>query len=322
MKRLTNLLILSNLLIGTTSSLFAIDTHTLSEWPDRPYLIAAPAQATSSKNLVPVILSLHGSGSNAFEQRINTCANGEATDENCLETLGNKEGFAVIYPSGVISGPGCRIEGIKCYKRYWNIDDTCNLNSLYSEKENTKSISNLENLYLRKIILDAARKYPIDTNRIYISGMSNGAAKAASFACNNPNLVKGAAAIGGIAAPCECSGASQNLQNLALIHFHGTTDPIWSYAAANNSFKKWLSKYNCKDEVIDAIPDLDANDGTRVFKKSYPSSCATIKQYKIEGGGHTWPNGFLYSTRVGKVTRDIDGNQIMWDFFQSAHTTP
>jgi Poly(3-hydroxybutyrate) depolymerase len=37
--------------------------------------------------------------------------------------------------------------------------------------------------------------------------------------------------------------------------------------------------------------------------------------YTIEGGGHTWPGGPPVGRSVGRVTRDLDANRVMLDFF-------
>jgi polyhydroxybutyrate depolymerase len=36
----------------------------------------------------------------------------------------------------------------------------------------------------------------------------------------------------------------------------------------------------------------------------------------IEGGGHTWPGREPRLASLGKTTRDISANDLMWDFFQ------
>jgi hypothetical protein len=36
--------------------------------------------------------------------------------------------------------------------------------------------------------------------------------------------------------------------------------------------------------------------------------------FKVEGGGHTWPGGVLYSAYVGAVTTHIDGSALIWKY--------
>ena len=59
---------------------------------------------------------------------------------------------------------------------------------------------------------------------------------------------------------------------------------------------------------------------TTVTKISF-NNCrnnADIVLYRINNGGHTWPDGQQYSPPglIGNVTRDINANELMWEFFQ------
>jgi polyhydroxybutyrate depolymerase len=42
----------------------------------------------------------------------------------------------------------------------------------------------------------------------------------------------------------------------------------------------------------------------------------------MEGGGHTWPGGHQYLPAwiIGKTSRDIDANEVIWNFFKK-HAT-
>ena len=76
-----------------------------------------------------------------------------------------------------------------------------------------------------------------------------------------------------------------------------------------------------------------ANDGTTVTKTTYrveptdenaprenaPRNARGVAQVilvEIHGGGHTWPGVQPPLKLIGKSTRDISANDMMWDFFQ------
>ena len=42
--------------------------------------------------------------------------------------------------------------------------------------------------------------------------------------------------------------------------------------------------------------------------------------YTIDGGGHTWPGGLQYLPEriIGKTSKDLDANQLIWDFFKES----
>ena len=69
--------------------------------------------------------------------------------------------------------------------------------------------------------------------------------------------------------------------------------------------------------MLEALPDL-AHEGTTVRKKSYGpgKDGAEVVLYTIEGGGHTWPGQEPRVNFLGKSTRDISANDLMWEFFQ------
>jgi len=69
------------------------------------------------------------------------------------------------------------------------------------------------------------------------------------------------------------------------------------------------------------LPDRDSRDDSRAVQVDY-AGCrgAPVRLMRIEGGGHTWPNGLQYlpSILIGSVNRDIDAGQAIWSFFRQA----
>jgi poly(3-hydroxybutyrate) depolymerase len=77
----------------------------------------------------------------------------------------------------------------------------------------------------------------------------------------------------------------------------------------------------CRSETKETeFPDLTA-DGTRVTKIEYTQCAAESKVvlYRIDGGGHTWPDGrqYLPIRRIGRTSRDINACDEIWEFFRS-----
>ncbi len=67
------------------------------------------------------------------------------------------------------------------------------------------------------------------------------------------------------------------------------------------------------------LPD-NVSDATSVVLHDYPGCTlqGEVKLYQVVGGGHTWPDGWQYvsSLLIGRTTRDISANALMWDFFK------
>jgi len=85
--------------------------------------------------------------------------------------------------------------------------------------------------------------------------------------------------------------------------------------------KYWINFNKCSSvPEISYAKDIDPNDGTRVRIELYKNEVneAEVILYAIEGGGHTWPGGFSYlpESIVGKTCKDIDANEVIWEFFK------
>jgi len=106
---------------------------------------------------------------------------------------------------------------------------------------------------------------------------------------------------------------------------HGTDDPIvpWNegyvrvfgknrgrVVSINQTVEFWVFHNNCTFQINKTyLPDVDPNDGTRVWKKEYANEKVGVNVvlYGI-GGGHTWPGGQKHfpDIIVGKMSYDIN----------------
>jgi polyhydroxybutyrate depolymerase len=59
-------------------------------------------------------------------------------------------------------------------------------------------------------------------------------------------------------------------------------------------------------------------DGLRVTRKRYGGGKegSEVVLYVVEGGGHTWPGRTWSLPMLGKTTRSISANDLMWEFFR------
>jgi polyhydroxybutyrate depolymerase len=103
---------------------------------------------------------------------------------------------------------------------------------------------------------------------------------------------------------------------------HGTNDPTVPYTGlgtigTEESIAIWLNKNQCSlvNDNID-VPNTNTTDTATAQRINY-RSCADNTEllfYKINGGGHTWPNA-LINTNYGPTCRDFDGSAEIWNFF-------
>jgi poly(3-hydroxybutyrate) depolymerase len=120
---------------------------------------------------------------------------------------------------------------------------------------------------------------------------------------------------------------------VSMLIMNGTNDPWMPYKRGYLIGSKvelisspetalfWARAAGCKEEPLATLlPDVRPDDDTRVARMDYPDCREGIEVvlYSVENGGHTWPNGDQYMPEkiIGKVTRDIDANQILMKFFK------
>ena len=272
---------------------------------ERTYRIHMPPSYDKSKPL-PLLIALHGGG-----------GSGEKMEELTLRgfnRLSDKEGFIVVYPDGI--------------EKHWN-----------DGRENVKYRAHQEKIddvgFISALIDHLAKQYNIDINRVYATGISNGAMMSFRLGCE---LFEKIAAIAPVAGsmpenlPIRCSP----LRSISVLVISNTEDPLVPWAGGEirfgcqkfgkvlsvpESVKFWVTHHQCSQSPsITWEPDRDSKDGTRVRKESY-NQCREGSEmilYAIEGGGHTWPGGHQYLPAwiIGKTSRDIDSNQVIWDFFK------
>jgi polyhydroxybutyrate depolymerase len=83
----------------------------------------------------------------------------------------------------------------------------------------------------------------------------------------------------------------------------------------------WVRVNGCQTTpVITELPRVARRDPTSVAREEYrpDKTSADVVLYVVTGGGHTWPGGLQYLPVriVGRTSRQIDANQLIWQFFQ------
>ena len=300
----------------------------LADWPGRPYTVHIPAGYDPSKRFAAV-LAIHGGGANSEHAAKVTCPNGDIASPKCLSQLADKEGFLVIYPNGA-SHPGARDI------RTWNAGGGEKGYLCVSGYACKNKMDDIE--YFRDLLDDLEKTFAVDKERVFATGISNGAAMSHRLACELSDRI---AAIAPVAGANQFSAASPcaPLRPVPVLQIHGTEDPSWPYLggpgrrgtedegffAAPKTVSEWVLRNGCDPTPQkESLPDR-TRDGTRVIRESY-AGCrdnADVVFMTINGGGHTWPQGNQYLSEViiGKTSEDINANEVVWEFFKK-HPMP
>ena len=180
--------------------------------------------------------------------------------------------------------------------------------------------------FIAKVIQTAAARYPVDPKRVYVAGMSGGGFMATRFACERPELV---AAIASVAATMKQNQhkACNPARAVPVTLIHGTRDLTVFYnhssqygtLSAPDTFARWSGIHCCNAAGYSsiALPNLDPGDGTTstLQRNGQCTSGGAVQLYTVDGGGHTWPQGRVTPTLLGRTGQDFSATWAMWDFF-------
>jgi len=261
----------------------------VSSGEQREYLLHVPRSYDRAKP-TPLVISLHGAALWGAAQR----------DISRFNTVAEREGFLVVYPSGV-AGAGPRV---------WHADGGPALQR--------------EVRFIAELIETLKAAYNIDSTMIFANGLSNGGGMAFVLSCTLSDRIAAVGMVG--AAQLLPFGWCTDRRPVPMINFHGTADGAAPYHGgvswvAPDPFpdvegwtKRWARRNRCALNPIDSAVAAD------VIRRAYTSCAgdAAVVLYTIRGGGHTWPGGGpLPAWFVGPTSQSIDASSLMWAFFRA-----
>jgi polyhydroxybutyrate depolymerase len=236
-----------------------------------------------------LILHLHGySSSGAIEQAYTN-----------YMPIADTAGFLVAYPDGLTDSAG---------RRYWNVG--------------ILGVPNTNDVGYISVLLDTLiRRYSIDRNRIYASGLSLGGFMAYQLACLLGNRITAVASVSGSMAPSVIDTIRPR-RAVPMMEIHGTADKVVLYkgdfgaVAVDTLMKYWVTQDGCDPRPSGVeMPNLGVADSCNVSHQIYFAGTdgARCELYEIFGGTHVdWPSTSSHS--VG-VDADFDASREIWLFF-------
>jgi len=275
---------------------------------DRSYKLYVPA-APDPKTPRPLLLALHGGfGDGAAMERLT---------QSGFNRLADQEGFLVVYPDGV--------------EKHWN--DGRSQVSYRSHKEKIDDVG-----FLAALIDEIARQFPLDRQRVYATGMSNGAMMCHRLAAELSDRIAAIAPVGG-SIPEDLLPRCRPPRPVPVLIISGTADPLVPWAggdirgglfgqrsigrvlSAPAAAEHWARHNGCvAPPAITRLADKDPEDGTQVRQEAYGGGKdgSEVILLAVEGGGHTWPSGWQYLAEafVGKTCKDVDACAVIWEFFK------
>jgi polyhydroxybutyrate depolymerase len=229
----------------------------------------------------PLLFNLHGRTGTA----LSTMYHADFRD------IADTANFIIVHPQGLLDNNG---------NTYWNygqtsVDDLGFLNSLYSHLVNI---------------------YNIDVDRVYSSGMSNGAAMSYRLACDMSDKIAAIASVTGAMTSFQFQSCNP-IHPTPILQIHGTNDTMVNFYSMVYGLDYWRNYNNC-DIIADTfpIPNYVISDSSTVDHITFRNgnNGVTTELFKIYNGGHTWP-GSSFTNNNGITNYDINASVEIWKFF-------
>lgn len=273
---------------------------------NRTYRIHIPPNLNHNDSPA-IVFVLHGGGGTGENMERTLTLGG-------FNNLSDENNFIVVYPDGI--------------GRNWNdgrlINDT-------AHQQKVDDVG-----FLSILIDNLIQEFNGNSNKIYFTGISNGAMMSYRLAFEIPEKI---AAIAPVAGAIPTTILPENTSGITVSVFviSGTRDPLVPWRGGEigtprnprgtcisvpDSVMFWILRNNCNTTPeSNWLPNKKILDFCRVHCDIYSNgnNSTEVILYEIKKGGHTWPNGYQYLPKIliGRTCRDIDANTEIWEFFES-----
>ena len=258
----------------------------------------------------PLVIVLHG----------NTQTGADMADRTSWPQVAKREHFGVVFPDGL--------------NRAW-----ADLRPSHKRGGRLPPDGTDDAAFIVKLAEEFVADGVADPKRLYVTGLSNGGAMTMAMTCVRADLFAAAASVI-INLTDEAADACHPSRPVPFLMMNGTADPLIPYQGGRGTsrfavdgfwptektLEFWRRANACetKDAGVTDLEDRDKADRTTVTRIS--SNCPPgrdVVLYRVNDGGHRMPGGFpdarfprVVDLLLGPQNHDIDGAEIIWDFFK------
>jgi polyhydroxybutyrate depolymerase len=202
-----------------------------------------------------------------------------------------RAGFVVVYPQGI--------------KKSWNAGGCCGHNT-------GDDVG-----FIRDLIDRLVGYGGVDPRRVFVTGMSNGAAMAQRVACELADRVTAVASVSGslLVDPCVPS------RPISVLEIHGIDDSVIPF---RGGFTSGLGEFPSTMSVMETWERVDGCAGSPAVTRSGITTITTwggcrggaiVALDAITGGNHVW-----FGPKYARG--EPDATQTVWDFFSRVPPLP
>jgi len=268
----------------------------------RSYLVHVPPGHDGTTPL-PVLVALHGAFSGA--RRLEA--------ESGFSRLADREGFVVVYPNGI---------GLFSLFRHWNSGHCCG-------KARRMGLDDVG--FVLDVVAEVAQRVPLDLQRLYLTGHSNGGMLAHRIAAERAESIAALAVvsgtIGGRPSPDEPEWVLPAPRGaVPVLLIHGRADEHVPYDGGRGRQSKGKSSTISVERSVglwtaadgcSGAPGIERSLDGRVERKRWGdcTSGAEVELVTLEGWGHDWPGGrHLARLPADDPLRGFDAAGAIWSF--------
>jgi polyhydroxybutyrate depolymerase len=307
--------------LGSACSRSEFETLVTPDGRTRRYRVHRPPAHDGERRL-PVVLVFHGGGGDVPGMVATTG----------MDAVADAHGFYAVYPEGT----GRTVLG----KHFgtWNAGACCG----------SARADGVDDVGFVSRLLDAlAEDLPIDTRRVYATGISNGGFMASRLACELSDRIAAIAPVAGATAPADCAPR----RPVPVLIFHGRADacvPIDGGERCGGCFTEALEELGVEPRAEDFFPcdaveaaaerwrtharcgpdaeTIPVGTDTECRRWSACSEGAAVEVCASRAAGHTWPGSqygcdmrrrscLVYIEKVGPIATGVAASERIARFF-------
>ena len=270
---------------------------------ERTYVVYIPSSLDEDPNGYPLLIGLHGTSSNGVGMM--------ATAHLFNESERGK--FIVACPDGLNYGLTTYFNAGEHYEELTDDD---------GDGVGTDDLG-----FISRIIDQMIQEYPVDPNRVYAMGHSNGGIMAYRLAAQCPDKI---AAIASNSGPMVYT--EDPCGPVPIIHTHGLEDPLIPYEGTvlngvtvppvETVMEEWRLVNGCDAnsiEIYDETVPIYDDEGVYLYDNNIvgvqwadPNGANDIVLYTYSKGGHEWRSS----------ADGLAATPVFWDFLKQHRLTP
>lgn len=246
---------------------------------ERTYSVRVPRGATEGRRL-PLVLLLHGfTGTGTLVEGYTR-----------FGALADRENFFLVTPEGLGRPTGWNAGFINLGRA--GVDDL---------------------KFLGQLLDDVVEEYPVDRNRVFVAGHSNGAMMANRLAAARPDRIAAISAVAGVigVGRAQKTVMPKPTGRVNVLHIHGTDDRVVGYndqsqallvgVAAPDAVKWWAEGMG-----LPVKPTIQNGEGYETM--TFSDRQTRVQLITLPGWRHDWP--LLPAASIDATARS-------WEFFKA-----